>query len=248
MAEALGRHCESGLEEHQYENCRHQRIVVDGDIGPLILSISIFIIFSSLRIILPPALRREARQFLPFEVVLRSPLSVSRKRISPRGATSLSCSFFPSRSPPTFVKTGNYTGLNTGKKKTRDELICASNYAPARKTKAFPGVDGYGGFHGDGPSTLEEPTPIGILKDPPPEQRTRSMTPLQSDVAPVRPPVRPSPARHLAAAPLPASTCPTNPDPVVPILVAVAATTQAAVSVGENSDRRFPVTARRSAG
>ena len=71
------------------------------------------------------------------------------------------------------------------------------------------------------------------------------MTPRQSDVAPVRAPVHP--ARHLAAAPLPASTFPMILDPLVPILVAVAVITQAAVSVGENSDRRFPVTARRSA-
>lgn len=179
--------------------------------------------------------------------MLRSPLSMSRTKISPLGGIISNYSFYQSRFPPTFAKTGNFIGWSTGKKRTRDVLICASSCVTGKRCMAVPEADGYGGFHGGDPSTLEEPAWIGILRGPSPGRSTTTCMKLhRSGVAPSRVPVRRSLEHRLAAARRLVLTRRMMQGPLDFILV-VAAAMRVAVSVSGSSVRRSPVIAGRLA-
>ena len=178
--------------------------------------------------------------------MLRSPLSISRTKIFHRGAIISNYFSYPSHFPLTFVRTGNYIEWNTGKKRTREGLIYASNYVPVKRIEAVPRADGCGGFHGSDPNHMSEgSTQIGIPSDdslgrsptPTPAPTRTLMKLLQSrGVAPSRAPVRHSPEHHLAAARHRASTRRTMQGPRDFIPVAVAAM-QVAANVDENCVR-----------
>ena len=52
MATALGRHYKSRLEEYECKNRCYQRALVEGDVGPSFLSLSLFLFFPHSRIFL----------------------------------------------------------------------------------------------------------------------------------------------------------------------------------------------------
>ncbi len=200
MAAAVGRRCEPGLEEHQRENCHHQRVLVARDIRPIIISFPIFILLSPSRILLSPTFLREPRQFFPRPLILsRNPLNLLRKKTSLLAETSSNSSYFQSPSQPTSAKTGNYTASNTGKKRTKDGPICGSNCAPDRRTMAVPAttsMDGSGGFHGNDDPRIQSEIPT----DPFPERRITLSKLRPNDVALFHVPVHPNLEPHLAAA------------------------------------------------
>lgn len=187
----------------------------------------------------------------------------SRKKISPQAVTSSNSSSSPNPSRPISAKTGNSTESNTGKKKTRDAPISASNYAPGRKPTTglrakAAGVSGSPHGENDLSNTREQQSPpivTAIPKDPSPDPSTTltrrtPMKPLHPNrgVVPFpAPPVRRSPARRRGVVRRQASRRRTTQGPLRgPIILVAVAATRAVVSDGGRLGRCWPMRAHKS--